>query len=301
MEDTVRIGKKGPGRRFGRGQKIAPYLFSAPFLIFFVIFMVYPFCYMIGLSFTQWSGFGDKVFIGLSNYQYLFQDRIFWQTIANGFVIFFMHVPLMLFLALVFAVMLNSRLVRAKGLFRTLIYLPNITNVVAVSFVFLILFSSDGYINSLLVSMGFEKVSFLATPFGARSIISGLVMWRWAGYNMLLMLAALQNISTDVIEAAKIDGASSLKMFFRITVPLIKPIIVFAAILSTTGTFSLISEPMLITGGNPNRSTLSTTLYLYNEGFQGFNFGYASAISVGYFVLMCILAAAQMKLTSEKE
>ena len=281
--------------------KLAPYLFCSPFLIFFMVFMVYPFCYMIYLSFTEWSGFGDKIFIGFGNYRYLLTDKIFWQTIVNGFVIFFMHVPLMLFLALVFAVILNSRLVKGKGLFRSLIYLPNITNVVAVSFVFLILFSSDGYINSLIVSMGFDKVNFLATPFGARCIISGLVMWRWVGYNMLLMLAALQNISTDVIEAAKIDGASNLDMFFRITVPIIKPIIVFAAILSTTGTFSLISEPMLITGGNPNRSTLSTTLYLYNEGFQGFNFGYASAISVGYFILMCVLAVAQMKFTNEKE
>lgn len=285
---------------FYRAQKIAPYLFCTPFLVFFLVFMVYPFCFMIYLSFTQWSGFGEKQWIGLGNYAYLLQDKIFWQTIWNGVVIFFMHVPIMLFTALIIAVLLNSSLTRAKGLFRTLIYLPNITNVVAVSFVFLILFSADGYINSLLYNAGLEKISFLSTPFGARALIGGLVMWRWCGYNAILMLAALQNISPDILEAASIDGASRVQTFFRITIPLIKPILVFATILSTTGTFSLIAEPMLLTEGNPGHTTLSTTLYLYNESFQGFNFGYASAIGIAYFVLMCALSLAQLRLSGEK-
>ena len=282
-------------------QKIAPYGFCAPFLLFFVVFMVYPFCYMIYLSFTEWSGFGDKVWVGFANFDYLLHDKIFWQTIWNGIVIFFMHVPLMLFMALIFAVLLNSSLTRAKGLFRTMIYLPNITNVVAVSFVFTMLFSFDGYINSLLVDLGFDKINFLSTPFGARAIIGGLVTWRWMGYNTLLMLAALQNIPKDVLEAANIDGASRVQSFFHIIVPLIKPIIIFATILSTTGTFSLIAEPMLVTEGNPGYTTLSTTLYLYNESFQGFNFGYASAIGIAYFILMCAISLVQLRLSGEKK
>ena len=145
-----------------------------------------------------------------------------------------------------------------------------------------------------------DKINFLATPFGARAVISGLVTWRWTGYNMVLMLAALQNISPDIMEAADIDGASKFQTFRKITVPMIKPILIFAVILSTTGTFSLIAEPMLLTAGNPGYTTLSTTLYLYNESFQGFNFGYASTIGIAYFILMCTLSIIQLKLTETK-
>lgn len=284
-----------------RSQVLAPYLFTAPFVLLFLVFMAYPFIFMIFLSFTNWSGFGDKAFIGLSNYSYLLKDKIFWQTIENGFVIFLMYVPIMLFMALVLAMVLNQKSTKLKSVFRTVIYLPNITNVVAVSFVFLLLFTGDGLINSFLVKLGFEKINLLATPFGARSIISGLVLWRWLGYNMILMLAGLQNIPNDLYEAAYIDGATKIQSFTKITIPLMRPIIIFASILSTSGSFGLIAEPMLITEGNPGHTTLSTILYLYNESFQGFNFGYAAAIGIGYFIFMFILSILQLKISNSKK
>jgi len=293
------MSKKVPLWR--RSQEMAPYLFSSPFIILFLTFMLYPFLYMVYLGFTTWSGFGEKELVGAKNFIFLLNDKVFWQTLINGFVIFFMYVPEMLIAALIVAVFLNQKTMKLKGAFRTFIYLPNITNIVAVSFVFVLLFSNQGFINSTLIKLGLAPVEFLSTAFGARAVIAGLTLWRWLGYNMVIMLSGLQNISDELYEAAYIDGATKVQSFTRITLPLMKPIIVFTTILSTNGTFSLIAEPQLITEGNPGNKTLSTTLYMYNESFLGMNFGYASAVAFAYFIFMMILALMQLKVSASKD
>jgi ABC-type sugar transport system permease subunit len=260
--------------------------------------MLYPFIFSFVISFSEWNGIGEIKWIGFDNYIKLVRDEIFIQSIMNGIIIFFMYVPLMLFLALVLAVILNNSEVKFRGFFRTTIFIPNITSVVAVSFVFALIFDTKyGFLNMILSQLGIEPVSWLGTPLGARVAVSSLVTWRWLGYNMVLMLAGLQNISKELFEAADIDGANKVQSFFSITIPLMKPVILFCTVLSTIGTFSLFTEPMLLTGGGPMYKTITPVLYIYRESFQYLRMGYASSVAYIYFILMFVFTLLQFRLS----
>jgi len=279
-------------------QNMAPYIFISPFFVIFSLFMLYPFIFSFVISFSEWNGIGEIKWIGFNNYVKLARDEIFIQSIVNGIIIFFMYVPLMLFLALVLAVILNNNEVKFRGFFRTTIFIPNITSVVAVSFVFALIFDTKyGFLNMILNKLGIESISWLGTQLGARVAVSSLVTWRWLGYNMVLMLAGLQNISKELFEAADIDGASKVQSFFRITIPLMKPVILFCTVLSTIGTFSLFTEPMLLTGGGPMYKTITPVLYIYRESFQYLRMGYASSVAYIYFILMFVFTLLQFRLS----
>lgn len=276
----------------------APYLFIAPFFASFLLFSFVPFIYSLYASFTKWNGFEGKQFTGLENYSYLIQDPTFWSVIWNGVLIFILHVPLMLFLALILAVFLNRPLMKLKSLYRTTIYLPNIITVVAVAFVFSMLFNKqEGLVNTLLMNLKMirQPIEWLETPFWARVTVSLMVLYRWTGYNMLLFLAGLQNIHPDLYESANVDGATKFQCFFYITLPNIKRIFLFCTVLSTIGTFALFTEPFILTKGGPLGATLTPVLYLYREGFQNLNFGYASTIAVAFFMIMMLLTILQLR------
>ncbi|GAH45928.1 unnamed protein product, partial [marine sediment metagenome] len=245
------------------------YTFISPFYILFAIFGVYPIIFSIYLSFTKWRGFGPKVFVGLANYRRLIGDPIFWQSIRNGVIIFFLYVPIMTLLALVLAVILNSRLVRFFKIFRTMLVVPYVTTMIAVGYVFKIMMNTKyGLFNVVITSMGLPAVPWLDKVWWGRVSLSILIIWAWLGYNMVIMLAGLQTIPKDLVEAATIDGANPVQAFFRITVPLMRPIILFSVILSTLGSFGLFNEIYALTTvgytmGGPMNATITPLVYIY--------------------------------------
>ena len=288
-----------PKKAWQYKQKIAPYVFLSPFYILFIIFMVYPILFSLRASFTTWNGVQAMKWVGLDNYIKLINDKIFIQSILNGIIMFFMYVPIMLILALLIAVLLNKSNMRFRNFFRTAIFIPNITSVVAVAFVFGLAFDTKyGFINEALKNIGIPAISWMGTALGGRFAICLLILWRYLGYNMILMMAGLQTISGSLVEAAKIDGASGYKVFLKITLPLMRPVILFCAVLSTIGTFSLFTEPLILTGGGPLYKTITPVLYIYNESFAHLRMGYASSLAYAFFLLMIIFALLQFKLSS---
>ncbi|WP_368505681.1 carbohydrate ABC transporter permease [Alkalihalophilus sp. As8PL] len=281
-------------------QKYFPYLFLAPALILFALFTVYPIIASLILSFQRMEQ-GEYVFVGLANYARLFNDSIFTSALTNTFIIFIFQVPIMIFLALILATALNNQLLKLKGFFRVSFFLPAVTSLVAYSILFSIMLQDEGLFNNILNMVGLSSIPWLSDPFWAKFSIIMAMTWRWTGYNMVIFLAALQNLSTDVYEAADIDGAGKIRQFFYITIPQLKPVILFVAILSTIGTLQLFDEPFNLTGGGPGNSTMTLGLYIYESGFEYFDFGYASAIAYTVVVLVAILAFVQFKLTEEKK
>ncbi len=277
------------------------YVFISPFYILFAVFSVYPIIFSIYLSFTKWKGVGPKVLIGFENYSRLFKDPIFWQSIRNGFIIFFLYVPIMTLLALVLAVILNAKFIRFFRLFRTMLFIPYVTTMIAVGYIFKIMMDTNyGLFNIVLTSIGLPAVPWLDNVWWARISISILIIWAWLGYNMVIMLAGLQTIPKDMVEAATIDGASPTQAFFRITIPLMRPIILFSVILSTIGSFGLFNEVYTLTTvgymmGTPQYATITPLVYVYQQAFQNFNFSYASAISYIYFAIIFVLAILQFR------
>ena len=272
------------------------YLFIAPFFITFAIFGLYPFLFSIYLSFAEWKGFGPIEMVGLKNYARLLDDSVFWQSMMNGVIIFVLSVPVMVVLSLLLAVVLNSPKVRGFQLFRTIIFVPYITNMVAAGFAFrLLLEQENGLINVLLESIGVPGIPWLDSVWGARVSLTLLVLWHYLGYNMVIMLAGLQTIPKEVHDAARVDGANPAQSFFFITLPLMRPVILFVLVLSTMGSFDLFTEIFILTGGGPVNATLTPIVGIYNEAFGNFRFGYASAMSYVYFLVIVALTLVQIR------
>lgn len=279
--------------------KNAPYLFVAPAFILIMIFTVYPVISSFILSFQKVQGV-EKTFVGFANYTRLFHDPIFYKSLLNTFQILIVQVPLMIFLAILIAVGLNSALIKAKSLFRIAYFMPAITALVAASIVFMILLDEHfGLVNYLLSLVGMDKIPWLTTPFWAKVSVILVMTWRWTGYNMVIFLAGLQNIPADLYEAASIDGAGKVKQFFMITLPQLKPVFIFTVVMSTIGTLQLFDEPFILTQGGPNSATMTITLYLYETGFKFFDFGYASAIAYALVMITAVISWIQMKLVGE--
>jgi ABC-type sugar transport system permease subunit len=273
-----------------------PYLFISPFYILFLIFGVYPILFSFYLSFTEWKGLGPIKFVGLRNFELLFKDKIFWQSMSNGVILFFMYVPIMTFLALVLAVILNSKRVRGFRFFRTLLFIPYIMNIVAAGFTFRLLLNQKyGLVNMLLGVINIPPVPWLESAWGGRVSLSLLVIWAWLGYNMVIMLAGLQTIPGELTEAALIDGANPMQAFFYVTIPLMRPVILFSVVLSTMGSFSLFSEIYNLTGGGPINATLTPVLVIFDQAFGNFRLGYASAMAYLYFIILFVLTLLQFR------
>ena len=278
------------------------YAFISPFYILFAIFGLYPMLLSIYLSFTRWKGVGPMEFAGLVNFTLIPQDKVFWQSMANGIILFFLYVPVMLFLALVLAVILNSGRVKGFRFFRTLIFLPFITNMVAAGFAFRILLEKqNGLFNVLFKYAGLATIPWLEDVWWARISLSLLIIWAWLGYNMVIMLAGLQTIPRDLNDAALVDGASPIQAFFNVTVPLMRPVILFCLITSTIGSFGLFTEVSTLTGGGPVNATITPLLRIYGVAFGSYQFGYASALAYTFFALIFFLTIIQFRLNRDEE
>ena len=255
------------------------------------------------LSFQKGKA-NDLRFGGIDNYVRMFKDKVFMTSLGNTFFYLIIQVPIMLILALILAQMLNNKNLRFKGLFRTAIFLPCATSLVSYAIIFRSLFGVDGFINSVLIKLGILNTgyNFLGNAGSAKAVIIIALIWRWTGYNMVFYLSGLQNIEYSVYEAAKIDGASPLQTFFKITVPLLKPTILLTAIMSTNGTLQLFDESFNLTKGGPSNATITMSHYIYNVSFKYVpNFGYAAAMSFLIFILVAILAFIQMKVGDKRD
>ena len=273
-----------------------PYLFISPFYILVLIFGVYPVLFSLYLSFTEWNGLGPIKFVGLKNFELLLKDKLFWQSMTNGVILFFLYVPIMTFLALVLAVILNSKRVRGFRFFRTLLFIPYIMNIVAAGFTFrLMLNQKYGLVNMMLEIFNIAPVPWLESVWGGRISLCLLVIWAWLGYNMVIMLAGLQTIPGELTEAALIDGASSIQAFFYVTIPLMRPVILFSVVLSTMGSFDLFSEIYNLTGGGPVNATITPVILIFDQAFGNFRLGYASAMSYVYFLILFVLTLLQFR------
>lgn len=210
----------------------------------------------------------------------------------------------MLIFALILASILNNKNLRFKGLFRTMIFLPCATSMVAYAIIFRSLFANNGLVNLALVNLGIldQPYAFLTHTTSARIVIIIALLWRWTGYNMVFYLSGLQNIEYSVYEAAKIDGASAVQSFFKITVPLLKPTILLTAIMSTNGTLQLFDESVNLTNGGPANTSITMSHYIYDMSFKYVpNFGYAAAMSFLILVLVAVLAFLQMKVGDKRD
>ena len=285
-------------------QRAAGWTFLAPATIMIAIMSFYPMIRAFIISLQTGAGanmrFADPIF---SNYKRILADKVFQQSIANTFLYLIIQVPIMLILAILLAQLLNNKDLKFKGFFRTCVFLPCATSLVSYSLIFRSMFATDGLINSILIKLGILSTgyNFLGNSTSAKIVIILALIWRWTGYNMVFYLAGLQNIEYSVYEAAKIDGASPMQTFFKITVPLLKPPILLTTITSTNGTLQLYHESLNMTNGGPGKSTMTMSHYIYNTSFvQSPNFGYAAAMSILILIMVAILAILQMKVGDER-
>jgi len=279
------------------------YAAISPFYLLFLVFGLFPILFSVYPSFTEWDGMGDITFVGLAQYQYLVTDPRFWNAVLNTFVIWLLSTIPMLFLALVLAFLLHQN-IRGKSAYRVAYFLPNVTSMVAMAIVFGSVFSdSFGLVNSALTALQLENVEWLSSSWGIKITIVVMVIWRWTGYNAIIYLAGLQSIPTELYEAARVDGASSWHIFSKITVPLLRPVILFTVITSTIGGLSLFTEPQVLLGnaGGTDEAGMTIVLYQYNQAFTQFDFGYGSAIAWALFIIASVFAIINWRLVRERD
>ncbi|PLS01078.1 carbohydrate ABC transporter permease [Neobacillus cucumis] len=300
-QSSVKLQKEKRYLKQNIRDNISGYLYISPFFILFAIFGLFPIIYTAYISFFKWNILGTKEFIGLKNYTLLLTDPMFWQALGNTFSIWIISTIPQLFMALVLAFILNQSFLKGREFFRLAVFLPNITSLVAVSIIFGAIFGENyGILNYILSFFGIDPINWKASYLGTHVAISAMVMWRWTGYNAIIYLAALQSIPKDLYEAATIDGASKAQQFFKITIPMIRPMIMFTVILSTIGGMQIFTEPLMFSGagGGPIKQGLTLTLYLYEEAFVRNSFGYASAIAWVLFIIIVLFSVVNQFLTN---
>lgn len=281
------------------------YLFIAPFFIIFLIFGLYPILYSLYLSFTNWDGFGNPTLIGLENYQRLFGDFFFYKSLGNTLLIWGVSVIPQLTVSLILAVILHEKFVKGKSLFRAVFFFPNIVTAASLGLLVALIFSwQTGSFNQLLMSLGFiqDPINWADKPMFMRILVSSILFWQYFGYSMIIYIAGLQGISRDLLEAAEIDGASKVKVFFHITLPLLKPIILFQIVTSIIGGMQIFDQPYTLTNGtgNPDNATLTSVMYLYETAFTRYQYGYGSAIAFGLFLVIVIFSILSFTLMNRR-
>ncbi len=279
--------------------------FLAPALSAICVFFFLPVVAALLLSFTDFDiyalGNRDYLrFIGLQNYKQLLENPLFWKALGNTFYFVLIGGPLSVAVSLGTALLINSKLIRFKGLFRTAFFLPVVTTLVAVAVVWRYLYHPNyGVLNYVLGFLGIEPVNWLGDPRWAMPAIILMAVWKNFGYNMIIFIAGLQSIPEQLYEAGRIDGANGLQQFRHITLPMLAPTFVFVAIITMIGYFQLFAEPYVMTQGGPSNSTLSIVLMMYEEGFRWWNMGQASAVAFILFAI--ILGATWVQLRVKKE
>jgi multiple sugar transport system permease protein len=301
--------------------KLSPYLYILPAMIIIVAFRLIPILLSFIISFFDWKMTGIGDFVGLDNYLKLFSDKEFLQSMTNTLWFVAIVVPATVIFSLFFATLLNN-IKKLRGLFRTAYFLPYVTSMVAVSIVWKIIFQQrSGLLNFILEGVGLEPMKWLNEPTGIFTLlfqnfgialpdwaggpslalfsIMIVTVWKSIGYNTIIYLAGLQNISKDYYEASSIDGASRMRQFFKITLPLVSPTTYYVLMMTTIVTFQAFSQIYLMTGtpaGGPNGTTSLIVYYIFEAGFIDMNFSYANAIALVLFAIILLLTLVQRKL-----
>ena len=267
----------------------AAWFFLAPALLLIFVFFFLPVAASLVLSVTDFDIYGianpsNTRFVGLSNYSRLLKTPDFWNALKNTFYFAFVGGPLTIAVSLGAALLLNSKLVRFKGFFRTIYFTPFVTTLVAVAIVWRYLYHTKyGLFNYGLSKLGIAPIDWLGDPHWAMPAIILFAVWKSFGYNMLIFIAGLQAIPEDLYDAAEIDGASAVRRFFSITLPMLAPTLVFVSVITMIGYFQLFAEPYVMTQGGPAHATLSIVLLMYLRGFRWWTMGYAAAVAFVLF------------------
>jgi cellobiose transport system permease protein len=290
-------------RLFAWDLRFAPYVYVAPFFLLFAVFGLFPLVYTVWISFHSYRLGSDMSWIGLENYRWLFNSPEFYNALLKTFTIGVIGTVPQLLLSLAISHLLNYRM-RARNFFRVVIILPYATSVAAATLVFAQIFGRDaGFVNWILSGFGVEAVDWRNGNWSAQVAIGVIIIWRWTGYNALIYLAGLQSIPRDLYEAAAVDGATRWQQFLYVTLPGLRPTILFTIVISTIGATQLFGEPLLF-GGNPNGGSLhqyqTIGLLMYQQGWQYLQLGRAATIAWVTFLLIVVLVLVNTALARRR-
>lgn len=279
-----------PARRSRKGE-FAPYAFILPFYVLYGLFLLVPIGVGGYLSLTEWAGLGTPTWIGLENYQRLLHDDSFRGALGNTVLYVVFSVGVVVPASLLIAQALNTRNLRGRDFFRLTFFLPVVLSPIIIALVFTLIYDREyGLLNAALRGFfGWGGIDWLGEPSWAKLSVMLLILWRWTGYLTIFFLAGLKNIPRDFYEAASIDGAGRARTFFSITLPMLRPITAFVAVIVMVGTAQILEEPMLLTKGGPGEATLSVAMFIYREAFTRQQLGYAAAAGVVMFVLVFLV------------
>ncbi len=300
LRTADRAPRGGTRRRWRR--HLVGWTFALPWVLVFLPFMAFPIVASLLLSFTDFDIYavGDMDnarFVGLRNYAQLLQTPLFWQALKNTFYFAIVGGPLSIATSLAAALLVNARLTRFKGFFRTVYFIPFVTTLVAVAIVWRYLYHPQyGLLNYGLGWLGIDPVDWLGDPRWAMPAIIVLAVWKNFGYNMLIFIAGLQAIPEELYEAAHLDGAGAWQRFRHVTLPMLAPTFLFVGVITMIGYFQLFAEPYVMTQGGPLRATTSVVLLMYEEGFRWWRMGYAAAVAFVLFVVILIATLVQFRL-----
>lgn len=285
------------GRRARWKEVLSTSIFLSPWVLSFLAFSAYPLLYSLFLSFTWYNPLTGlpPQWIGLANYERLLGDQRFLQALTNTFYFVVGTIPFTTTIAVLLAVILN-RAIRFRAFFRAAYFLPSVTSIIVISTLFVYIYAPFGPLNGLLSLLGVERTNWLLSTTWAMPAIMLMSIWASFGYYTLLFLAGLQNIPDELYEAASIDGATTRQQFFRVTLPLLRPMFVFVLVINTIRSFQIFSEIFVMTQGRPLGKTTTAVYYLYTMGFQRFDMGYASALAYVLFFIILIFSLVQYRL-----
>lgn len=286
-----------------RNERVAAYIFTSPAMILLVVFLLVPMFYTIYYSLFKYQVMrpDDIAFLGLENYAKLFHDEDFWKSLKNTVYFSVIVVPVQCALALALALLVSKRF-KGVAVFRTMYFGPQLTSMVVISVLWAVLYNSNpntGLINSMLVNLGMEPINFLTNEKTAMNSIIFMSAWQGAGYQMMIFLAGLQGIPSSLYEASSIDGANKFQQFLYVTLPQLKGTIKYVIMITLIQAMKLFTQPYVMTQGGPKNATKTMVYYIYTQGFQKGNFGYACSIAAVFFVIVVTMSLVMQKLTSE--
>lgn len=301
MKDIIKVIKQlfSPIAAFFNHKRVVPIVFLLPFMTVFAVFKIYPVILAVIMSFQNFQGVKSQEWVGLDNYQNVFELVRFSQALTNTTIYTIGTLLILIPLPLILAVVLNSGRVAGSALFRTLIFLPALTSLVVAGTVFRLILAKEGFLNLALSStLGIEPVRWLEVSHMALPSLILVATWRWTGINILYFNSGLVNISKELYEAAAIDGASPFQMFWRITLPLLRPTTLFVVVISIIGGYQVFVEPFIIYtgGGGPGDGALTLALLIYRTAFTSFNFGTAAAMGVILASIIFVFSLVQFRL-----
>jgi fructooligosaccharide transport system permease protein len=285
-----------------KDERAAAYIFTIPAIALLVAFLVVPMVYTVYYSVFKYQVMrpNDITFIGLANYQKLFKDPEFWKALRNTFYFTIIVVPVQCVLALALALLVSKRF-RGVSIFRTMYFSPQLTSMVVISVLWTVLYNSNpntGLINSILVSFGLQPINFLTNAKTAMNAIIFMSAWQGAGYQMMIFLAGLQGIPTEQYEASAVDGANKWQQFWNITIPNLKGTIQYVIMITMIQAMKLFTQPYVMTQGGPKNATKTMVYYIYTQGFQKGNFGYACSVAAVFFVIVVAMSLILQRITN---